>query len=114
MDTMSPPDLAAAGAPPAADDIKLGIPLPLGAYLNEGGTNLSLFSRHATCVFLEFYGRPASAEPTRRIELTPTDHPWSETVIYELHVRGFTRHPTTGRHIPRTDGSTNMPPNVPE
>ena len=26
----------------------------------------------------------------------PLRHPWSETIIYELHVRGFTIHPTSG------------------
>ena len=27
---------------------------------------------------------------------TPPRHPWSRTVIYEMHVRGFTRHPNSG------------------
>jgi glycogen operon protein len=26
----------------------------------------------------------------------PLRHPWSRTVIYEMHVRGFTRHPSSG------------------
>ena len=26
----------------------------------------------------------------------PPNHPWGKTVIYEMHVRGFTRHPSAG------------------
>ena len=29
-------------------------------------------------------------------------HPWSTTVIYETHVRGFTQHPTSGVGQPGT------------
>jgi isoamylase len=29
-------------------------------------------------------------------EDTPPRHPWARTIIYEMHVRGFTRHPTSG------------------
>ncbi|MBS1990414.1 MAG: glycogen debranching protein GlgX [Cyanobacteria bacterium SZAS LIN-3] len=32
----------------------------------------------------------------------PPHRPWSETVIYELHVRGFTIHPTSGVACPGT------------
>ncbi len=32
----------------------------------------------------------------------PPLHPWSKTVIYELHVRGFTIHPTSGVKHPGT------------
>ena len=32
----------------------------------------------------------------------PLRHPWSETIIYELHVRGFTIHPTSGVDRPGT------------
>ena len=32
----------------------------------------------------------------------PPRHPWSKTVIYETHVRGFTRHPTSGVDHPGT------------
>jgi glycogen operon protein len=27
---------------------------------------------------------------------TPPNHPSSQTIVYELHVRGFTRHPSSG------------------
>jgi glycogen operon protein len=32
----------------------------------------------------------------------PPRHPWSKTVIYEMHVRGFTVHPTSGVDHPGT------------
>ena len=32
----------------------------------------------------------------------PPRHPWSKTVIYETHVRGFTIHPTSGVDHPGT------------
>ena len=32
----------------------------------------------------------------------PLKHPWSETVIYEMHVRGFTRHPSADVDHPGT------------
>ncbi len=32
----------------------------------------------------------------------PPARPWSETVVYELHVRGFTRHPSSGVAHPGT------------
>ena len=32
----------------------------------------------------------------------PPRHPWSETVIYETHVRGFTVHPSSGVQCPGT------------
>ena len=39
-------------------------------------------------------------------------HPWSKTVIYEVHVRGFTIHPTSGvapsRNLPGTDGKDSL------
>ena len=32
----------------------------------------------------------------------PLRHPWSKTVIYEMHVRGFTIHPSSGVEHPGT------------
>lgn len=32
----------------------------------------------------------------------PPRHPWSQTIIYELHLRGFTIHPTSGVEHPGT------------
>ena len=33
---------------------------------------------------------------------SPPRHPWSKTVIYEMHVRGFTIHPSSGVDHPGT------------
>ncbi|QJW94646.1 glycogen debranching protein GlgX [Frigoriglobus tundricola] len=46
------------------------------------------------CVFVN--------EPFDWGEDRPPRHPWSETVIYETHVRGFTIHPTSGVARPGT------------
>ena len=46
------------------------------------------------CVFVN--------EPFGWDEDQPPRHPWSETIIYELHVRGFTIHPTSGVDRPGT------------
>ena len=35
----------------------------------------------------------------------PLRRPFAETVIYELHVRGFTRHRQLGRRRPRRRGT---------
>jgi glycogen operon protein len=35
-------------------------------------------------------------------ETRPLQRPWSETIIYELHVRGFTNHPSSGVDHPGT------------
>jgi isoamylase len=35
-------------------------------------------------------------------EMHPPRHPWSESVIYETHVRGYTIHPTSGVACPGT------------
>jgi glycogen operon protein len=34
--------------------------------------------------------------------VVPPKHPWTETVIYEMHVRGFTRHESSGVEHPGT------------
>jgi glycogen operon protein len=41
-------------------------------------------------------------EPFCRQDDRPLRHPWSETVIYETHVRGFTIHPSSGVKHPGT------------
>lgn len=46
------------------------------------------------CVFLD--------EPFDWSDDRPPQHPWSKTVIYEMHVRGFTIHPTSGVKHPGT------------
>ena len=46
------------------------------------------------CVFVN--------EPFEWDEDQPPQHPWSKTLIYEMHVRGFTIHPTSGVDHPGT------------
>jgi len=41
-------------------------------------------------------------EHFRGHEDRPPKHPWSKTVIYEMHVRGFTMHPSAGVEHPGT------------
>ena len=41
-------------------------------------------------------------ERSRGHEDRPPRHPWSKTVIYEMHVRGFTIHPSSGVEHPGT------------
>jgi len=177
---------SATGRPALRTDI--GVPLPAGAHLKDGGANFVLVSRHATRVWLLLYADPAAAEPAVMIELDPIRnrtgdmwhvwvagveagqayafradgpadpaaghrfdrhlvlldpyaqafapawwndghdaadarwrarslvvdphfdwqgvrplrHPWSKTVIYEMHVRGFTMHPSSAVAHPGT------------
>ncbi len=55
-------------------DVRIGQPLPWGAHRVGDGVNFSLFSRHATRVWLELFDRPDDAIPSRRIELDPAHH----------------------------------------
>ena len=63
--------------PPTADDERetgTGLPRPLGVYRRGEGVNFALFSRHATCVWLEFYDAIDDEAPTHRLELAPEKH----------------------------------------
>jgi len=60
----------------ASDDLEMesGLPLPFGPQFRDDGVNFSVFSRHATRVWLELYDAPEAAVPTHRIELVPDLH----------------------------------------
>jgi glycogen operon protein len=179
--------IPAAAAPRAAAPVERGDSAPLGASVQEGGVNFSVFSRHATLIELLLFDEVNAAVPSRIIPLeaaahrtyhywhgfvsglrpgqvygyrahgpfaperglrfdgqkllvdpygfavavpeaynrlaaarpgdntasamksvvvdpdrydwegdAPLRHPFAEMVIYELHVRGFTRHPNSG------------------
>lgn len=48
---------------------------------------------------------PKCIVPNRRTgweQTRPPQHPWSKTIIYELHVRGFTAHSSAGTNHPGT------------
>ncbi len=67
-------------------DIRVGVPLPLGAHQHGDGVNFALFSRHATRVYLEFYERAEDISPTRVIELDPRCHRSGD--VWHVWVRG--------------------------
>jgi pullulanase/glycogen debranching enzyme len=105
-------------------DLPRGRSAPLGASVHADGVNFSVFSKNATGVELLLFDREDASRPARSIALDPernrTYHYWhvfvpgigpgqiygyrvhgpfqpaKGTVIYELHVRGFTRHPSSG------------------
>jgi glycogen operon protein len=72
-------------APPATDT---GFPLPLGAQVWGDGINFSVFSRHATRVWLELYDTPDAGVPEHRFELSPVGHRTGD--IWHLWVDGVT------------------------
>ncbi|MDH4088014.1 MAG: hypothetical protein OEV04_13360 [Nitrospira sp.] len=55
-------------------DVRVGVPLPLGAYARGEGVNFAIFSRHASRVRLELFDHPEDATATRVIELDPARH----------------------------------------
>src|SRR6476619_3119958 len=143
--------------------LEAGNRFPQGATARAAGVNFSLFSRHATKVWLRLYGSATDATPLAELELDPREHrtyawwhafvagaqpgwyytwradgptdaaegfrfdtsrelldpgavraqiappddyDWEgdvplkrsleDTIVYELHVGGFTRHPSSG------------------
>src|SRR5205085_692108 len=83
--------------------IARGRALPLGASALPDGVNFALFCRHGTAV----WGCSAEPDPhatSRRSvflrrafhwrEDVPLLTPLEDTIVYELHVRGFTCHPS--------------------
>src|SRR5262249_20351120 len=53
---------------------KAGASAPLGATLDSGGANFSLFSKHARAVELLLFDRSDDAAPARTIRLDPTEN----------------------------------------
>lgn len=70
--------------PPKTDT---GFPLPLGPYIWDGGINFSLFSRHATQVWLELYDNPWDAIPRHRFSLTEPRHRTGD--LWHIWVQGL-------------------------
>ncbi|PQJ35680.1 glycogen debranching enzyme GlgX [Salinibacter sp. 10B] len=70
--------------PPATET---GFPLPLGPHIWDGGINFSLFSRHATQVWLELYDEPADAIPRHRFSLTAPRHRTGD--LWHIWVEGL-------------------------
>src|SRR2546426_755229 len=77
-----------------------GHPLPLGATVQPDGINFAIASRYATAVTLLIF-LPGTREPLLEVPLDARFHP-TEAIIYELHVRGFTQHISSGVSRPGT------------
>ena len=80
-------------------EVRMGVPLPMGAHEVGGGVNFAFFSRHASRVRLELFDRPQDARPARAIDLDPRRnhtgdmwHVWVEGVragqLYAYRVDG--------------------------
>lgn len=67
--------------------LKPGKALPLGSSPTRNGVQFSLFSRHATAVWLCLFGAPEDAEPYQTIELDAARHKTGD--IWHIHVRGI-------------------------
>jgi isoamylase len=67
-------------------EIRPGCPLPLGAYLRDGGAQFAIFSRHATQVWLLLFNHPGDGLPARIIELDPEQHRTGD--IWHVWVKG--------------------------
>ena len=63
-----------------------GCPLPLGAYLRDGGAQFAIFSRHATQVWLLLFNQPGDELPARTIEFDPEQHRTGD--IWHVWVKG--------------------------
>lgn len=48
-------------------DIRVGMPLPMGAYAHGEGVNFAFFSRHASRVRLELFDHPEDAMAPERL-----------------------------------------------
>ena len=70
-------------------EVRSGSPLPWGARQIGDGVNFAIFSRHATCVRLEFYDGPGDATPSRTIELDPEYHRTGD--VWHVWVRGISQ-----------------------
>ena len=76
-------------------NIRSGVPLPLGAHAMGNGVNFAIFSRHATGVQLDFFDRLEDSAPARSIVLYGTRnktgdiwHVWLEG-ISPVQLYGF-------------------------
>ena len=67
-------------------DVRMGMPLPLGAHEQGDGVNFALFSRHATWVRLELFDALDDPAPRSAIDLDPARHRTGD--IWHVWVRG--------------------------
>lgn len=82
----SPPALP----PPTTEttpNVDTGFPLPLGTRVWGDGINFSVFSRHATRIWLELYDAPADGLPQHRLELSSPEHRTGD--LWHIWVEGL-------------------------
>jgi isoamylase len=60
------------------------LPVPFGAHVVEDGVQFTIFSRHASRVWLMLFDQPDDAEPTLEFELSPDRHRIGD--IWHIHV----------------------------
>ncbi len=65
----------------------IGHPVPLGATVMEDGINFAVFSRHATCVWLDLFDTPEAVEPSAHICLDARLHRTGD--IWHVFVSGL-------------------------
>jgi isoamylase len=61
------------------------MPVPYGAHVVENGVQFTLFSRHATRVWLMLFDHPDAAVPSQEFELTPQHNRIGD--IWHIHIR---------------------------
>lgn len=79
-------------------------PTPLGAQLVEHGVQFSIFSRHATKVWLLLFRNQNSAKPSREIELDPNRNRIGD--IWHVHVENCKPGDV---YVYRMDGDSTLP-----
>ena len=60
----------------------------MGVHFRDDGANFAVFSRHATCVWLELYDDPEAATPTHRFDLS--DDRYRTGDIWHIWIQGVT------------------------
>jgi len=72
---------------PMSPGVDLGYSFPLGARVDDGGVNFSVYSKHARAIELLLFDGPDAARPARTIALEPPHH---RTYHYwHAHVAGL-------------------------
>ena len=68
-------------------DVRVGVPLPLGAYARGEGVNFAFFSRYAKRVRLELFDHPEDATAARLIDLDPARNRTGD--VWHVWIKGI-------------------------
>ena len=68
-------------------DVRVGVPLPLGAFPRGDGVNFAVFSRDASRIRLELFDHPDDATAARVMELDPARNRTSD--VWHIWVQGI-------------------------